>query len=447
MKPIIIIAAALFLTACGGNSDPAPQNDPQTNTTVTIDNSIENNDDNIAEQVISDESTDNDEQTTDAGTDSNAGSVTDSNTDEGSTTEVTASPDDANTSGGTENTEEESTVDTINNNSTDDNSDDDQTINDNDQTNTEVAATECTVPVAGTTIVSKTTPVAVSDNPYYYPAMGPQCVAPDRQFDGPGLQFGDFLLSNNAWNGQQSSWNWEQCIALTTAADGSVLPSWTFDWGNEDDLQPGLFEWEVKSYPELIYGAKSNNEQSAPCATTGLPIAVKDMPNISISYSYRTQLTDARTGDRGDEANNPTPVTGGDRNIAIESFFHSSCDIRRGADSNMELELMVWLETGNERLPSGSAPVAVFTNAAGQAYDIYTKSGNDQYIAFVAQNVVQADTLDWNEFIDHARANATTYKIRSQQDNWCLANVLFGSEIWWGEGSVNLDYYQITSRY
>ena len=59
MKPIIIIAAALFLTACGGNSDPAPQNDPQTNTSVTIDNNIENNDDNIAEQVISDESTDN----------------------------------------------------------------------------------------------------------------------------------------------------------------------------------------------------------------------------------------------------------------------------------------------------------------------------------------------------------------------------------------------------
>lgn len=306
-------------------------------------------------------------------------------------------------------------------------------------------AAGCQVPEPGTTLVSKTTPVHPNDNPYYYPIMGPQCVLPASQFDGPGLAFGDFLLTNNAWNGQQSTWDWEQCISLTAAADGSILPSWSYDWGNEDDLQPGLFEWEVKSYPEVIYGYKSNEEISAPCATTGLPVKVSDLPDMTIAYSYTATETDNRIGDKGDEANNPAPVTGGDRNIAIETFFHTSCDIQRGANTNMELELMVWLEMGNERLPSGQPPVATYTSPGGHTYDVYTKS--DNYVAYVAQNPVTADTLNWSEFINDARGKASDYGVKYLQDDWCMANVIFGSEIWWGEGSVGLDYYEITSRY
>jgi len=303
----------------------------------------------------------------------------------------------------------------------------------------------CSVPAAGSTIVSKTNPVIPNDNPFFYPIMGPHCVTPPSQFDGPGLSYGDFLLSNNAWNGQQSSWDWQQCISITEAADGSILPSWSYDWGNEDDLQPGLFEWEVKSFPEIIYGYKSNRQISAPCESTGLPATISTLPDISIGYSYRAPLTDNRIGDRGDEANNPPMVTGGDRNIAIESFFHTSCDIQRGSSSNQELELMVWLEKGNERLPSGQPPVAQYTSSTGLTYDVYTKSNN--YVAYVAQNTVRSDTLNYSEFIDNAITNASSYGIKTLQDDWCMANIIFGSEIWWGEGSVNLDFYQITSQY
>ena len=119
-----------------------------------------------------------------------------------------------------------------------------------------------TPPADGTTVVSSTGPVRSTGNPYY-PDNGPQCVVPDNQFNGPGLGFGDFLLLNNAWNGDKSSWNWSQCISLSTNNNGSVTPSWNYDWGNEDALQPGYQEWEVKSYPEIIYGFKSNEEKSA----------------------------------------------------------------------------------------------------------------------------------------------------------------------------------------
>ncbi len=310
----------------------------------------------------------------------------------------------------------------------------------------EIAAGSCAPGTSGTTLVSNTTPVRTTGNAYY-PDMGPQCVYPASQFDGPGLSYGDFLIINNAWNGQTSTADWSQCISIAAAGDGSINPSWTFDWGNEDDLQPGFFEWEVKSYPEVIYGAKSATEMSAPCESTGLPAPVSQLPDLSIAYSYSSQLTDNRIGDKGDEANNPATVSGGDRNVAIESFFHSSCEITRGVSSNMELELMVWLEVGNERLPSGSAPQYVYTNTAGEQYDVYTKAGSDNYLAYVAKNPVRSGTLDWSAFIEDARSNAGNYGIKALQDSWCLANVIFGSEIWWGEGSINLDYYQITRTY
>lgn len=450
MKPLIITLTAVLLTACGSDSgSPTNSSSTPTNTGTTESGTSGTAEDDLLNN-------DGDASTTTDGTDTstevdNSGTPTDpatgSNTDTGNTGDGSEGNTDTSTdtTGNTGTVGDQTDTDTAGTENTD-TGETGNTDTGTEEPDPAVTVGDCTVPAAGTTLVSATTPVASIGNPYY-PDMGPQCVVPGSQFDGPGLQYGDFLLTNNAWNGQQSTWDWQQCISVTAAADGSILPSWTFDWGNEDDLQPGLFEWEVKSYPEIIYGAKSNTEVSAPCASTGLPVLMQDVPEISIAYNYRTTLTNSRVGDQGDEANNPVAVTGGDRNIALETFFHSSCDVQRGSTSNMELELMVWLEVGNERLPSGSAPAHTFTNSAGQIYDVYTKPGNDKYVAYVAQNVVQADTLEWNDFINDARTNAGTYNIRAIQDSWCLANVIFGSEIWWGEGSVNLDYYQITSRF
>lgn len=309
-----------------------------------------------------------------------------------------------------------------------------------------MATSSCDAPASGSVFVSSTTPVRSTGNGFY-PDRGPQCVWPANRFNGPGLFFGDFQLINNAWNGDKSSFDWSQCIALTET-NGAVNPSWTYDWGNENDLQPGFFEWEVKSFPEIIYGVKSRSEQSAACEDTGLPVTISQMPQIDITYSYTAVQTNNRIGDLGDEANNPPTVRGGDRNIALESFLHSSCDIRRGADSNRQFELMVWLDKGNERRPSGSPPVSVYTDSQGRDYDVYVKGADDPgYIAYVAQQEQTSGTLDWNEFFTDAQSNAGTYGVRRIQDNWCLGNILFGTEIWWGEGSFELDQYEITRSY
>ena len=308
-------------------------------------------------------------------------------------------------------------------------------------TQASVATGGCEAPASGSVFVSSTTPVQSNGNPFF-PDRGPQCVLPASQFSGPGLAYGDFLLSNNAWNGDKSTYPWTQCIALTET-NGRVNPSWTYDWGNEDDLLPGFQEWEVKSYPEIIFGYKSNSEISADCADTGLPVTYSDMPQIDIDYSYRTTQTNNRIGDLGS-----TIVTGGDRNIAMESFLHSSCDIRRGADSNRQFELMVWLDHGAERLPSGSPPVSTYTDSFGRNYDVYVKGAADPgYVAYVAQQEFTSGNLNWNEFFADAQANAGSYGINRIDNNWCLANILFGTEIWWGEGSFAIDRYDITRSY
>jgi len=296
-------------------------------------------------------------------------------------------------------------------------------------------------PASGSTFVSSSGPIQSNGNASYSNS-GPQCVGPSNQFAGPGLRFGDFLLSNNAWNGDVSTWNWSQCIQLSTNVNGSVSPSWDYDWGNEDALLPGFQEWEVKSYPEVIFGVKSQNEISAPCEDIGLPVVFNTMPLTTIDYSYRATQTNNRTGDLGN-----TPTSGGDRNIAIESFLHSSCDVQRGSNSNIMFELMVWLEHGPERLPSGSPPEGTYTDSFGNVYDVYSKSNDFGYIAYVAQNPIRSGTLNWNEFFADAQANASRYNVRQIQGSWCLANILFGSEIWWGQGTFDLDYYQITHQY
>ena len=86
----------------------------------------------------------------------------------------------------------------------------------------------------------------------------------------------------------------------------------------------------------------------------------------------------------------------------------------------------------------------------GQPYKVYTKNNDRKYIAFVAQNPQQTGTINWNTYLDWARQNAhrvqSLYGARTNsvqiQDNWCMGNIIVGTEIFWGEG--NLDFLDWT---
>jgi len=267
----------------------------------------------------------------------------------------------------------------------------------------------------------------------------PQRVSSERVISWPGLRYGDFLVSNNPWNAGAATFPlWYQDISLYQNDNGwGVQYDW--DWGAEGDTEGSTFN--TKSYPEVIYGTKSAGERSGDFSETGLPVEIFDQPEITIDYSYSYQ------GRRTDSAT--AGGTDAEFNVAIESFYHSSCDVQRNGlpTDNTVMETMVWLRVG-DRKPSGDAPRGVVTTSDGKSYDVYTKvASNPNYIAFVAQVEQQSGSVMYTELLNHAQDFATTYGIYPLKDTDCLANILMGTEIWHGAGTFNLDEYTINRSY
>ena len=290
-----------------------------------------------------------------------------------------------------------------------------------------------------------------------------QCLTLQDTINGnyPGvITAGDFILSVNAWNfGAAGNYDWEQCIFANSDSLG-----WTYDWG----AGGGPGDFNVRSYPELIYGVKSGGEISGSSSRegTGLPARIDLLPAITIDYDFTSNENGpARTVQASANPLFPNgTIIRGERNIAVESFFHPSdpdgnCPAsvveRSGGSSNHTYEMMVWLDSGAERLPAGPSGFVTTATIDGASWDIYTKSNDLKYVAFVSNNPSLTGTLDWSAFIEWTSNNAhrvselfgaQTDSVQLQ-DDWCLANILVGNEIWWGGGSFSINEWQINRTY
>ncbi len=335
----------------------------------------------------------------------------------------------------------------------------------NDQPTTTVdASLNLAPPASGTTYVSTMSPIT-SEN-------GPLCIGPARdennnvmyneqgncplvQFHG-NLAFGDFILATNAWNFCASSFDdWEQCVSVNESA-GAVKPRWDYDWGEEYQVNGQV--WLVKSYPEIIYGIKSPSEFSGSTlaetpAETGLPAKVADMPFFKIDYAFSSEEYPTRGKDFNGQRIN------GERNIAVEAFFHElagECEIgslvRNGTTSNQRFEIMVWLDAGAERLPAAPSDFVTTQTLDGIQYDIYTKPSDPEYIAFVSKTPTSSGSINWSTFVEWTRTNSHRltevfgrgFDTVQLQDDWCMANILLGTEIWWGNGYFQADEWTIS---
>ena len=285
-----------------------------------------------------------------------------------------------------------------------------------------------------------TTTAEIKDNGANpYANEGPQQVNIDRVVAWPGLRYGDFLLTNNPWNASAATYeDWYQDISLNESGSGvQAVIDW--DWGASADTNGSLFN--TKSYPEVIYGTKSLFERSGDFSKTGLPVEHYDSPVWSIDYAYSTEGRRSNSNSGGG--------TDSEYNIAIESFYHDSCDIKRtGAPTdNQIMEIMVWLKVDQNK-PSGQAPHPdPFTTSDGRVYDVYAKSSNFNYIAYVAREEQTSGTVMYTEILNDTFDNASKYGTYQLKDTDCLANILMGTEIWHGAGTFTLSDYQINRTY
>jgi len=272
---------------------------------------------------------------------------------------------------------------------------------------------------------------------------GVQSVDSDRVVSWPGLRYGNFLVINNPWNASASKYPaWYQDISLYETGSGYGV-QFDWDWGSALDTDN---PFDTKSFPEVIFGTKSANERSGTFEETGLPVEIFEAPSFTIDYSFEYE------GRQSDSPN--VGGTASEFNVAIESFYHDSCEITRngGEEDNQIFEVMVWLKL-DERKPAGGGPIDVVTTSDGRSFDVYTKHTKDNsirlkdYIAFVAQEEQLSGTVQYSELLNIAQDKAVEYSLYPLKSTDCLANILMGTEVWHGAGTFNLNEYQINRLY
>jgi len=241
------------------------------------------------------------------------------------------------------------------------------------------------------------------------------------------VAYGKYVVLNNSWNSRSiNDPSWYQFINVTENENGSITPAWAYDWRGQFDGD----EIEVKAYPEVLYGPKLGTHVSGTKEETGLPEKARNLPEFVVRYNY------SETGNA-------------ERNVAIESFFHDSDDIRGPCDDddNRVYEMMVWVNNPSIRTPGQLALTGIMID--NQLWNVYIKpTSNKHYIAFTAQNPSTSGTLNWKRFVDWTRdwtaANAAELEIDVLDPDMYMGAIEIGTEMWWGEGTFTLNEFEVT---
>ncbi len=232
------------------------------------------------------------------------------------------------------------------------------------------------------------------------------------------LAYGDYRLQNNTWNARQVySDKWSQCIELEQNSRGDTVAVWRFDWlGKYDGDQA-----QVKSYPQVYYGRKNQWNFSGTAEELGLPRPLDALDEFTVDYAFTT---------RGNA----------EYNVALESFFHTSCD---ADESNKQFEMMVWVGIPGEKTPGTQITHATIDGVDWKVYANPALSWG--YVAFVAPQTTPSGRLDWNAFIDWSRANGPGLGLGTLE-NTCMGAIEIGTETFWGELEFRLDRFEVTRR-
>lgn len=229
------------------------------------------------------------------------------------------------------------------------------------------------------------------------------------------ISYGDYVLQNNTWNDSEVySNNWHQCIKLTGSASKYVA-HWDYNWLDKDRGN----EFSVKSYPQVYYGRKTRNSISGSQEKLGLPAPVNRIPKFKVKYKY------SEAGDA-------------ERNVALESFFHTSCEAE---EWNKQFEMMVWVGVPVTRGPGPKVAEATIDNVVWNVH-VNPKLGWG-YVAFVAQRPKQEGWLDWNKFVEWTRYNGPAFGVPRIQNNTCMGAIEIGTETFWGQGTFTLHEFKV----
>ncbi|MBN1799345.1 MAG: hypothetical protein JW822_12260 [Spirochaetales bacterium] len=223
--------------------------------------------------------------------------------------------------------------------------------------------------------------------------------------DANEITLGEFILSNNTWN-KGNVRNYDQCIFQMQKH--SVFPfGWKWDWP--------LDEYQVRAYPEIIYGWKPWSSRST---TKTLPVRISEMKEIIATYEIQMSVD-------------------GRYNLAFDIWLNRSS---RPGGNNISRELMIWLDR-NAMIPAGSLMGNVMI--AGEWYEFFIGNASHAawtYIAFVKINPELKGDTKIHEFVNYLVKNN---HISAQEYIACIE---FGNEIISGSGETVIKQYAISVK-
>ncbi len=243
----------------------------------------------------------------------------------------------------------------------------------------------------------------------------------------PTIQSGNLIVLNNNWNaGAMNNDSWSQTVSVDKYSSDNTTVTFDYDWLDRNSGD----EYQVKSYPQIVYGSKLGAHVSGSFEQTGLPATITALDNFNIDYRF-------------------TETGTAERNLAFESFFHTDCDIR-GPNfdiDNRAYEMMVWIANPSIRTP-GSIKAESGVMIDNQLWDLWIKPAQDKhYIAYTAINELTQATLNWNRFVDYTvqwtAANHERYNMEKLDPEYCMSAIEFGVETFWGAAILEIEEFTV----
>lgn len=228
------------------------------------------------------------------------------------------------------------------------------------------------------------------------------------------ISYGDYVLQNNTWNDSDVFYDtWSQCIEVT-GGPGGYVAKWDYNWLDRTEGN----EYSVKSYPQVYYGRKTRNTASGTPEKLGLPVMINNIPEYKVRYKY------SETGNA-------------ERNVALESFFHTSCEAE---EWNKHFEMMVWVNVPATKTPGKLVDEAIID---GKEWLVYTNPALSWgYVAFVEKTPSYQGTLNWKRFVEWTRDVGPSKGVWSI-GNTCMGAIEIGTETFWGTGTFTLHEFSV----
>jgi len=223
------------------------------------------------------------------------------------------------------------------------------------------------------------------------------CVAYDT------ILMGKYYLNNNL-EGEDYGTGW-QCTYNNWQSGDTI--GWGTDWSWADS------PYNVKSYSSAVLGW----HWGWVVTDSGLPIQLSDGTSVAADWSFTVTQTTSCVMD-----------------VSYDLWFHEISD-PTWADEPTD-ELMIWLYYSGGAGPLGST-VTTVTIGDG-TWDLYVGTNTWNVYSFYRTSTTESDSFDIKDFTD------TLINLGYLDSSKYLTSIESGTEIFTGDGTLNVDSYTIT---